>query len=491
MAGNLANLETVKYNNIVQIHFLKGLYNKISHSNILLLNNAEYLLKVERARRFIESSCLNFYKVMIVLICEIIETLVSAIILARINVYFVIIFMVMSFINNCTLKWYNADLVRIHKEQDVNLRKQKYFSDLLQNKIYEKEIRINNLFPWLESKREFYFKSTEEAHKKFSTKWSKINFCIATTLYLVETGVLISEIFLLYKGLLSLGDMVALLTGQATIIGSVSKIINDLSIFKSQDYQAVNLYEIFFAEGSEEKESSKKGKDFLRLENVSFEYVDKKAIDNLSLELKKGEKIALVGSNGSGKSTLINLILGLYKPSSGTIITNSRLTAVFQDFAKFKDLLKVNISLEDITNNYNRIKMLDLLKQSFKDLNIFPLELDTMLSKEYGGIDISLGQWQKIALCRALYKDAEIVIFDEPTSSLDPVEEKKQFETAFKFLKDKTVIIITHRVGITNYADRIVFMEKGRIVEEGTQRQLLDRKGKFYDLYNSQRKWYQ
>lgn len=125
------------------------------------------------------------------------------------------------------------------------------------------------------------------------------------------------------------------------------------------------------------------------------------------------------------------------------------------------------------------------------NLDIFPLGLDTMLSKEYGGIDLSLGQWQKIALCRALYKNAEVVIFDEPTSSLDPLEEKRQFETAFKLLKDKTVIIITHRVGITNYADRILFMDGGRIVEEGTQEELLERKGKFYELYDSQRKWYQ
>ena len=201
----------------------------------------------------------------------------------------------------------------------------------------------------------------------------------------------------------------------------------------------------------------------------------------------------IIKSCSIGKSrldTLIGIILGLYKPTSGKVSVNADMTAIFQDFARLQDLLKVNINMGDIFNEKNTEKMNSLLEQSFIDLGIFPLGLDTMLSKEYGGIDLSLGQWQKIALCRALYKKADVVIFDEPTSSLDPLEEKRQFETAFKLLKDKTVIIITHRVGITNYADRILFMDDGKIVEEGTQEQLLNRRGKFYELYDSQRKWY-
>lgn len=489
IANNFADVITVKYSNLVEIHLLRRLYNSVANKNILLLNDAEYVLKLQRARCFIESSSLIFYRIAIVLICEIIETVFSAIIIGRISLLFMLLFLVMSLINNCTLKKYNSDLVRIHKEQDVNLRKQNYFSELLQNKIYEKEIRINKLFSWLENKREKYFKSTEMEHRKFSEKWSKINFLISFILHLIETGVVILAVYLLSVGRFSLGDVVALITGQSTIVGSVSQIIKSYSFFKQQEYQAKNLYELLHEDRSKNIEL-KKEEGFLRLENISFRYADKNNIDNLSLELKQGEKIALVGSNGSGKSTLIGIILGLYKPTSGKVSVNADMTAIFQDFARLQDLLKVNINMGDIFNEKNTEKMNSLLEQSFIDLGIFPLGLDTMLSKEYGGIDLSLGQWQKIALCRALYKKADVVIFDEPTSSLDPLEEKRQFETAFKLLKDKTVIIITHRVGITNYADRILFMDDGKIVEEGTQEQLLNRRGKFYELYDSQRKWY-
>lgn len=490
IAGNFSKIVTEKYSNIVEINLLRHLYNKVANKDILLLNNAEYILKLQRARCFIESSSLNFYKVTIVLICEIIETVFSAIIIGRISIVFMLVFLIMSLLNNCTIKKYNSDLIKIHKEQDVNIRKQNYFSELLQNKIYEKEIRINNLCPWLESKREQYFKSTETAHRKFSVKWSKINFFISFILHLMETGVVILAVYLLFIGRFSLGEVIALLTGQSTIISSISQIINNYSFFKQQEYQTENLYDLLH-DGSNANIELEKEEGFLKLENVSFQYVDTKNIDNLSLELKRGEKIALVGANGSGKSTLIGIILGLYKPTSGKVVINAGMTAIFQDFARFQDLLRINISMGDMLNEKNTRKLNSLLGQSFIDLDIFPLGLDTMLSKEYGGIDLSLGQWQKIALCRALYKNAEVVIFDEPTSSLDPLEEKRQFETAFNLLKDKTVIIITHRVGITNYADRILFMDGGKIVEEGTQEELLDRKGKFYELYDSQRKWYQ
>ena len=146
IAGNFSKIVTEKYSNIIEINLLKHLYNMVANKDILLLNNAEYILKLQRARHFIESSSLNFYKVTIVLICGILETVFSAIIIGRISIVFMFLFLVMGLLNNCTIKKYNSDLIKIHKEQDVNIRKQNYFSELLQNRIYEKEIRRNNLY---------------------------------------------------------------------------------------------------------------------------------------------------------------------------------------------------------------------------------------------------------------------------------------------------------------------------------------------------------
>lgn len=245
----------------------------------------------------------------------------------------------------------------------------------------------------------------------------------------------------------------------------------------------------------------KEGK--IELRNVSFFYPEAlhSSLNKINLSIDKGEKIALVGVNGAGKSTLVKLLLGIYKPSQGEVIVNGldtsevalesitrQFSVVFQKFNRYKMSLKDNVILSDLSS---RETVISSLEKSGFDENQLPCEMDTILSREFGGIDLSGGQWQKIAIARAYYRDRSIVILDEPTSAIDPIEETKVYQQFFKLSENKTSIIVTHRLGSARLADRIVLMENGTIVEIGTHDELIKKAKKYKEMWIAQAQWYE
>lgn len=228
----------------------------------------------------------------------------------------------------------------------------------------------------------------------------------------------------------------------------------------------------------------------IKFNNVSFTYPHQKksALDNISFEIHKGEKIALVGPNGSGKSTLSKLIIGLYKPSRGLItVDKSKLrlykdkrTAIFQEYVKYKMSVEDNIKISDFDKKESVKSKIDLYA---KDLKI---DLHTRLGKEFGNEDLSGGQWQSLAIARGFYKDAGLIILDEPTAAIDPIKEDSYYSLFQQELKDKTAILVTHHLASVKIADRIIYLKDGRIKEEGSFDKLMLMKGEFYKLYSTQ-----
>lgn len=244
----------------------------------------------------------------------------------------------------------------------------------------------------------------------------------------------------------------------------------------------------------------------LELENFSFSYPesDSVVLDNINLKIKAGEVIALVGENGAGKTTLVKNILGLYETYGGKLSIDGidyrdlaardiydRFSVVMQDYMKYPFTLRDNITISDRKAEKSDDASLDTIMKAVDGLNIASGVrdgYDTYLSKETdeNGTDLSEGQWQKIMLARSLHRKRGIMIFDEPTASLDPMAEEAFYKNIIDSADGKTVIIVTHRLACTAAADRVVVMQKGRIAEIGTHAELMKKNGIYAEMYHTQ-----
>ncbi len=247
-------------------------------------------------------------------------------------------------------------------------------------------------------------------------------------------------------------------------------------------------------------------RDFDRLvvDHVSYAYPgsDRKALDDVSLSIERGEVVALVGENGSGKTTLAKLLAGLHQPSAGTVNWDGRplgewdphqlrrhVAVIFQDFARYELSALENIAVGRAQDRVDpaavRVAAEHAGAASF--LEALPAGYDTLLSKALaGGVDLSLGQWQRVALARAIYRNAGFVVLDEPTSALDPRAEHDLFARMRDILDDRTVLLISHRFSSVRHADRIYVLDDGRIVEHGSHDELMSRRGLYAELFSLQ-----
>ncbi|QNU66226.1 ABC transporter ATP-binding protein [Ruminiclostridium herbifermentans] len=244
------------------------------------------------------------------------------------------------------------------------------------------------------------------------------------------------------------------------------------------------------------------------LENVSFTYPgkDTPAVKNVSLAIADRETIAIVGENGAGKSTLVRLMTGIYRPSEGKVLIGGMDTAkiapksvyksisgVFQKYQRYKMTLCENVAISDTeveeeTEVY-ATKIEDILREVNAELSC--VKLDTMLSPEFDGIDLSGGQWQQVAIARGLYRTNEFIILDEPTAAIDPIEETKVYTQFQSLTEGKCAVVVTHRLGSAKLAHRIVVMNDGKIVDMGTHEELIARPGKYADMWKAQAQWYE
>jgi len=245
----------------------------------------------------------------------------------------------------------------------------------------------------------------------------------------------------------------------------------------------------------------------IEFQNVSFKYPGAKrfVFENLNLSINTSEEIAIVGQNGAGKSTLIKLLCRFYEPSSGKILVNGvdlrhikiknwyqQLSYLAQEFNHYYNLsLRENVAVGNPAHIVDS-EILSALKKADADFtNKYPEGLDTAMSQRYGGEEPSWGQSQKIAIARVFYRNSPIVILDEPTASIDAVSESKIFNRLYKTIKNKTLIIVSHRFSTVRNAKRIIVIDKGKIVEQGTHRELLSQKGLYAKSFNLQAKGYQ
>jgi ABC-type multidrug transport system fused ATPase/permease subunit len=248
----------------------------------------------------------------------------------------------------------------------------------------------------------------------------------------------------------------------------------------------------------------------IKLQDVTFKYpnTDKLIFKGINLEIKTGEKVAIVGENGAGKTTLVKLLCRIYRVTNGSLTLNNinineisidtwykRLAILFQDYTMYTHLtVRENIEVDSSDRSSSKESVTEALKKSnaFSFVEKYKNGVDQILSERYkDGIRPSTGQWQKIAIARVFHRDSPVLILDEPTASIDAVAEAKIFDNIYKFAKNKTVIIISHRFSTVRNADRIIVLDNGKIVEQGSHEELLKNNGKYAKAFKLQAKGYQ
>lgn len=344
---------------------------------------------------------------------------------------------------------------------------------------------------------------------RITTKWSCLNKVFDLLLSFVLLVYIGAKI---YIGSIMIGDLMLYVGTVAKFITSCSSLVSLYArlIYNNQFlkllYEYIDLPDDRYS-GTLPIEKRSDNEYEIEFKNVSFKYPKTNfyALKNISFKFKIGERLAIVGMNGSGKTTLIKLLTRLYEPTEGIITLNgidikkynydeyqSIFSVVFQDFNIFAFSIGDNVSC---SLNGDSEKIINCLEQAgFKEkLDILPNGIETIISKYYdnNGVEMSMGEKQKIAIARALYKDSPFVVLDEPTASLDPISEQEVYNRFNLMVKNKTAIYISHRLSSCRFCDKIAVFDQGELVQVGNHEELLkDEKSKYFELWNAQAQYY-
>ncbi len=407
---------------------------------------------------------------------------------------------------------YRRKTFRYIRRRSKERRQMNYYSDLMVNKDMVKEIRMFDLSDKFIGRYDEAFSVYYKGLRSLIVRenvWhivlaviSSVSSCI---MYLVIAA-------MVFEGEIMIGDYQLYTGALMTVSGCVVSLIE----LSASIYEGTLFIDNLIAYIHEEKtvvpsvktpEKVTHGKPHtIEFRNVSFAYPgsERMVIKNVNLTLRPGETVVLVGLNGAGKTTFIKLLTRLYDPTEGEILLDGRnikeydikelysiFGIIFQDFGKYAVSVSENIRFGDVhRTNVDEDKVSEAARQANATdfISRLPDGYETPLMRyfEENGIELSIGQWQKLAIARAFYSDSDILILDEPTASLDPMAEQEIFNQFDELRRDKMTIFVSHRLSSATIASKIVVLEYGELVEEGTHRELMEKHGKYYELFSTQ-----
>lgn len=390
------------------------------------------------------------------------------------------------------------------------MRKVGYLLRVMKAIEFGKEVRINNLQDWIYSKAD----NNADTYLKASTKHNKElqkNQIFSTALSILQECAV--YFILAYKVVfedMPIGDFSMYMTSINTFSNNISAIVYALSeIMKMSLFASDFRYCLSLTSISDRVNDTNPVTDNVCIEfkNVYFKYpnTDRYVLENINLIIASGQSLSIVGVNGSGKTTVVKLLCRLYEPTSGEILINGKnihsipfeehiryIGAVFQDFKLFSFGVGDNVSFEE-TKDSDKIKNCIIKSGLGYKFEQLPKGLETNVNKEFDseGIEFSGGESQKLAIARALYKNAPVMILDEPTAALDPLAEYDIYSGFNGIITGKTAIYISHRLSSCQFCDKIAVLDKGQITQYGNHKELIEEEGLYSQMWNMQKKYYE
>ena len=408
---------------------------------------------------------------------------------------------------------FSNDAFRLFRWRSPDTRMQIYLETVIAREDGVKEVKLFQLGPRLLQRYRDIFRKLFVEDRKLTIRrdtWGFILGLISTAaLYLAYGWIVITTI----AGAITLGAMTMYLVLFRQGQSAVAAILTAISGMYEDNLYLSNLYEYLEQPVPPRRGDGRKGphpQRGLEFENVSFTYpgASRKALDKISLQIRPGESLALVGENGSGKTTLIKLLTRLYEPTEGRILLDGldiqdwgvealrqRIGVIFQDFGRYQFTVGENIGAGDVRFIDDRERWAAAAKTGLAApfVEEMPDAYDTQLGRWFkGGRELSGGQWQKIALSRAFMRsEADILVLDEPTAAMDATSEAEVFEHFRRSSGDKITILISHRFSTVRAAAQIIVIHQGRILERGNHESLLAADGQYAHLFNLQARGYQ
>lgn len=487
------------------------LYEKTKELDLACYDNPEYYNEMVLAISQVDAQidrCETFLRNTASGITVFISTGIYFLIRDRFSIVFAAVSFIMAFAFN---QLYNKLSFQIRMERNPIERKREYIKRVFYLNDYAKEIRLNPEIP------DILFHTFEQANDEVynvEKKYAMKRFFLGVMRRYVSNDFFSDVLYISYLVFQAVVRGTLSFSGVAILYNSFGRLKRGMSIFtevypfacesslyvqKIRDFLA---YEPGIQ--SEEGIEPAKGAKEMELDRVSFAYNKDTGglLKDISLHIAPGEKIALVGYNGAGKTTLVKLLMRLYDVDQGRILADGMdirtydvqkyrdsIGTVFQDFQIFAGSIKENVLL-DVADGCDEREIVDALVDSGLMERVDGMEkgLDTPLTTEFmeDGMNLSGGESQKLAIARVFYRKAGLMILDEPSSALDPIAEYQLNHAMLSATKDKTVIFISHRLSTTRLADRIIMLEQGRIVEQGSHRELLEKNGKYAQMWRVQ-----